>query len=114
MLSKELSLNQKNAQIESIDFYLFHSVVLQAGKVTEREENQHFPAYAEWPDRLSHHFMWQQHCLGAVGTSVTLRYMFALKGGGFSQSCNKLFGVLHETKHYRGHCQQEPTDMPTV
>lgn len=72
--------------MESIDFCLFHSIVLQTVMVTEREENQRFPGYAEWPDRLSHHFTWQEHCVGAAETLVTLGYMLAIKGGGFSQS----------------------------
>lgn len=76
--------------------------------VREREESKNFPGPAEWPDRLSHHFTWQWHYLGASGTSVTFNYMLVLEGGGFSQSYTKLFGVLYETKHYRALCQQEP------
>lgn len=52
--------------------------------------------------------MWQWHYLGALRTSVTLDYVLALEGGGFSQSYTNLFGVLYETKHYRAPCQQEP------
>lgn len=51
--------------------------------------------------------MWQWHYLGASGTSVTLDYVLALKGDGFSQSYTKLFGVLYEKEHYRALYQQE-------
>jgi len=76
--------------------------------VTESEESQNFPSPAEWPYRLLHHFLWQWHSVGALGTSVTLDYKLALEGSGFSQSYTKLFGVVYETKHYRVLCQHEP------
>ena len=76
--------------------------------LTEREESQNFPGPAEWPDRLSHHLTRQWHYLGALGTSVTLDYVLALKHSGSSQSYTKLFGVLYENKYYRALCQQEP------
>lgn len=94
--------------MESIDFHLFHSIVLQAVIVTEREKSKNFPGPAEWSDRLLHHFMWQWHYLGALRTLVTLDYVLALEGGGFSQSYTNLFGGLYETKYYRALCQQEP------